>query len=264
MLVNAVENPLLTLSRSGGLRFSCRVPEYLHPNTEEERLYVYKHTPTLENQDYRDVYLEILGENGYSRWDARYEILLGNLLDPPVISKEVLFAPLDALRAKLHEPIPQKTEQDETFTDTPLSLGSRDLDLAKEALSKRGFSYIRQADGFHHWIRYGGDANNTDALLWENEGTVWLRTSIPDAELPTEATPITEIWSDTGIVSPTLAPVLPVSDKMLAVRAGKLSPLAIRRSRPVLRKPEIHLKKALLGYGAFLMETRVSLDLMLK
>ena len=238
VLVNAVENPLLTLSRSGGLRFSCRVPEYLHPNTEEERLYVYKHTPMPENPGYREIYLEILGEKGYSRWDARYEILLGNLLDPPVISKEVLFAPLDALRAKLHEPLPEKIEQDETFTDTPSPFGSRDLDLAKEALSKRGFSYIRQADGVHYWIRYGGDANNTDALLWENEDTVWLRTSILDAELPMEATPITEIWSDTGIVAPILAPALPISDKMLAVREGKLSPLAIRRPRPVLRKPE--------------------------
>ena len=153
VLVNAVANPLLTLSRSGGLRFSCRVPEYLHPDTEEERLYVYKHTPTLENPNHRDIYLEILGEKGYSRWDARYEILLGNLLDPPVISKEVLFAPIDAFRAKLHEPIPQKTEQNKTSTDTPSSLGSHNLDLAKEALSKRGFSYIRQAGGFHHWIR---------------------------------------------------------------------------------------------------------------
>ena len=238
VLVNAVANPLLTLSRSGGLRFSCRVPEYLHPNTEEERLYVYKHTPTLENPNHRDIYLEILGEKGYSRWDARYEILLGNLLDPPVISKEVLFAPIDALRAKLHEPVPQKIEQNETFTDTPSSLGSHNLDLAKEALSKRGFSYVRQADGFHHWIRYGGDANNTDALLWENEETVWIRTSTPNAELPTEATPITEIWYDTGIVPPTLAITPPISDKMLAVREGKLSPLAIRRPRPVLGKPE--------------------------
>ena len=238
VLVNAVDNPLLTMSRSGGLRFSCRVLEYLHPNTEEERLYVYRHTPMPENPDYRDVYLEILGEKGYSRWDARYEILIGNLLDPPVISKEVLFAPLNALRAKLHEPLSEKTEQDEVFANTPLSLGSRDLDLAKEALSKRGFSYIRQADGFYYWIRYGGDANNTDALLWENEETVWLRTSTSNAELPTEATPITEIWIDTGIMPSTLAPALPVSDKMLAVREGKLSPLAVRRPRPVLGKPE--------------------------
>ena len=237
VLVNAVANPLLTLSRSGGLRFSCRVPEYLHPDTEEERLYVYKHTPTLENPEHRDIYLEIFGEKGYSRWDARYEILLGNLLDPPVISKEVLFAPIDALRAKLHEPISQKTEQNETSIDTPSSLGSHKLDLAKEALSKRGFSYVRQADGFHHWIRYGGDANNTDALLWENEETVWLRTSTPNAELPMDATPITKIWYDTGIVPPTLDLAMPVSDKTLAVREGKLSPLAIRRSRPVMRKP---------------------------
>ena len=238
VLVNAVENPLLTLSRSGGLRFSCRVPEYLHPNTEEERLYVYKHTPTLENPYHRDVYLEIYGEKGYSRWDARYEILLGNLLDPPVISKEVLFAPIDALRAKFHEPVPQKTKQNETFADTPSSLGSHNLDLAKEALSKRGFSYVRQANGFHHWMQYGGDANNTDVLLWENEETVWLRTSTPNAGLPMEATPITEIWNDTGIMPLTLAPALPISDKMLAVRDGKLSPLAIRRPRPVLQKPE--------------------------
>ena len=238
VLVNSVANPLLTLSRSGGLRFSCRVPEYLHPNTEEERLYVYKHTPTLENPNHRDIYLEIFGEKGYSRWDARYEILLGNLLDPPVISKEVLFAPIDALRAKLHQPIGQNTEQNKTSTDTPSSLGSHDLDLAKAALSKRCFSYVRQADGFHHWIRYGGDANNTDALLWENEETVWLRTSTPNAELPTEATPITEIWYDTGILPPTLNLAMPVSEKMLAVREGKLSPLAIRRPRPVLRKPE--------------------------
>ncbi len=238
VLVNAVSNPLLAMSRSGGLRFSCRVPEYLHPNTEEARLYVYKHTPTLENPYHRDIYLEIFGEKGYSRWDARYEILLGNLLDPPMISKEVLFAPIDALRAKLHEPIPKKIKQNETVANTLSSLGSYNLDLAKEALSKRGFSYVRQAADFHHWIRYGGDANNTDALLWENEETVWLRTSTSHTELPMEATPITEIWSDTGIIPLTLAPALPISDKMIAVRDGKLSPLAIRRPRSVLRKPE--------------------------
>ena len=61
-LVNAVSNPLLTMTRSGGLRFSCRVPDYLHPEGEEERLYIYKHTPTAENPHHRDVYLEIFGE----------------------------------------------------------------------------------------------------------------------------------------------------------------------------------------------------------
>ena len=105
-LVNTVQAPLLTLSKSGGLRFSCRVLDYLHPNIEQERLYIYKHTLTQGKPNQRDVYLEIFGEEGYSRWDARYEILLGSLLDPPIIAKEVLFAPIDALRAELHEPSP--------------------------------------------------------------------------------------------------------------------------------------------------------------
>ena len=116
-LINIVSNPLLTISKSGGLRFSCRVLDYLHPNTEQERLYIYKHTPTSETPDQRDVYLEILGEEGYSRWDARYEILLGNLLDPPIIAKEVLFAPIDALRAELHEPIRLEDESSSTVIE---------------------------------------------------------------------------------------------------------------------------------------------------
>ena len=237
-LVNAVSNPLLTMTRSGGLRFSCRVQDYLHSEAEEKRLYVYKHTPTLENPHHRDVYLEIFGEKKFSCWDARYEILFGDLLNPPVISKEVLFAPIDALRAEFHEPIPQVTEQSKSVP-TPLpSLSSRNLNLAKDALLKRGFSYVRQENGVHHWIQYGGEVNNTDILLWESEDTVWIRTSTPDAGFPLEATRITDIWSDTRIVAPTLAITIPASDKMLAVQEGKLSPLAIKRPSPVLQKPE--------------------------
>ena len=237
-LVNSVVNPLLVLTKSGGLRFSCRIQDYLHSDTIEEKLYTHKHTPTLKNPYHRDVYLEIFGEKGYSRWDARYEILLGNLLDPPVISKEVLFAPLDALRVKLHEPAPDHI-QDQIVTHTPSSLGSQNLDLAKEAFLKRGFIYLRQENGFHHWTQHGGDVSNTEVLLWENEDTVWVRTLTPDAGLPMEATPITDIWNKTGIVPPTLASTLPVSDNMLVVQEGKLSPLAVRRPAPVLHKPEV-------------------------
>ena len=105
-LVNAVANPLLTLTKSGGLRFTCRVMDYLHPKTEQARQYIHKHIPTPENPHHRDVYLEIFGEEGYNRWDARYKILFGNLLDPPVITASVLFALIDVLRAALHEPAP--------------------------------------------------------------------------------------------------------------------------------------------------------------
>ena len=166
-LVNIVANPLLTITKSGGLRFSCRVRDYLHPNTEAARQYIYKRTPTPENAYQQEVYLEIFGDKGFNRWDGRYEILLGTLLEPPVISKEALFAPIDALRDTLHQPVMlgEKDLQSVVLDHpvAPASLGSHNLDL------------------------------NVDPFL---------------------------------------------SDTLLAVRDGKLSPLAIKRPSAVLQKSE--------------------------
>ncbi len=119
-LVNAVMNPLLTLLKAGGLRFSCRVPDYLHPNTTDARQYVHKYLPDIDHTRDRDVYARIVGDKGFTRWDARYEILKGNLLDPPIISKDVLFAFLDVLRELLHEPAPasELDTTDEGIVDT--------------------------------------------------------------------------------------------------------------------------------------------------
>ena len=240
-LVSVVENPLLTLTKSGGLRFSCRIPDYLHGNTEEARLYIYKDAPTPENPHHRDVYLEILGEAGYSPWDARYELLLGDLLDPPVIAKGVLFSAIDMLRSELHVPQllgperPLPTSQS-VITSLP-SFGSHKLDLAKEAFLKRRFSYIEEEDGFHHWTARDSADNATDVVLWETDGGVSIRASTSDLGLPTKDTLITDVWDDTGILPPITADP-PVSDTVLAVREGTLSPLAIKRSSPVLQKPE--------------------------
>jgi hypothetical protein len=119
-LINAVMNPLLTLLKSGGLRFSCRVPDYLHPHTTDAKQYVHKHLPKTDHHRDRDIYVEIIGDKGYTRWDARYEILTGSLLNPPLISKDVLFAFLDVLREPLHEPAPASELDltDETLVDT--------------------------------------------------------------------------------------------------------------------------------------------------
>ena len=240
-LVNVVGNPLLTLTESGGLRFSCRVSDYLHRNTEAERLYICKDAPTPENPHHRDVYLEILGEAGHSPWDARYELLLGDLLDPPVIAKGVLFSAIDMLRSELHVPQllgperPLPTSQS-VITSLP-SLGSHKLDLAKEALLKRGFSYIGEEGGFHHWTARDSADNATDVVLWETDAGVWIRASTSDLGLPTKDTLITDVWDDTGILPPITADP-PVSDTVLAVREGTLSPLAIKRLSPVLQNPE--------------------------
>ena len=234
-LVNIVKDPLLTLCKSGGLRFSCRVQDYLHPNTEQSKLYIYKDTLTSEDSHQRDVYLEIFGEKRHTRWDARYEILLGNLLAPPVIAKEVLFAPIDALRVKLHEPVLSKENGlVEAAPTVPASLGSRDLDLAKEAFLKRGFSYAQQEKGYHHWKHPDSGASSTGVLLWERDGVVWVRASTADTGLPTRSTPIVEVWGDTGILAPISAMWTSVVPEMIHVREEELSPLAIKRPPPVL------------------------------
>ncbi|MYH80971.1 type IV toxin-antitoxin system AbiEi family antitoxin domain-containing protein [Candidatus Poribacteria bacterium] len=235
-LVNAAANPLLTMSKSGGLRFSCRIPGYLHPNTQQARLYVYNRSLTAENPYQHGAYLEIVGEKGHNCWDARYEILIGNLLDPPMLSKEILFAPIDALRAKLHEPVSQDIQHKESIPDAPYSLGSGKLDLAKEAFFKHGFSYLREEAGFHYWNRQGVEIGDTEVSLWESEGGVWVRASTSDAGLPTEPTLITDVWKDTGILPPLPGTGVPIDDKVLTIREGKLSPLGIKRPTPVLQK----------------------------
>ena len=241
-LVNAVANPLLTLTKSGGLRFSCRTPYYLHPNTEASRLYIYKDVPTHENGYQRDVYLEILGKDGHSPWDARYEILSGDLLEPPVIAKEVLFTSIDALRDELHASAPISAEKPIPTSDTYIlslsSLGSHKLDLAKEAFLKRELVYVKHENEFHYWTQHDDVKSDIDILLWERDGTVWVRASTSILGVPTADTPITSVWDDTGILPPISEIEHPVSEQMLAVREGKLSPLAIKRSDPVLQKAE--------------------------
>lgn len=253
-LVNIVNNPLLTLTKSGGLRFSCRVQDYLQPNTEAAKLYIYKDIQTEENVYQRDVYLEIFGEEGHNRWDARYEILIGNLLEPPVVDKEVLFAPIDALRAKLHQPVPDNSEGKQIITRIPLSLGSENLDLAKEALLQRGFSYIRQDDDVHHWAKSEETDITKKVLLSESEGIIFIRASTPDSGLPTQPTPITHVWDDTGISSLIDGAKTPILDKIEQVQKDELSPLAIKRPPPVLEQDDNSEKDEILQRDVFQVE----------
>ena len=242
-LVNFVSKPLLVLTKSGGLRFSCRVPDYLHANTEEARFYIYKDVPIAGDDSYqREVYLEMLGEEGHSPWDNRYELILGDLLNPPVITKEVLFASIDALRAEIHAPEPlqtgrKKRTQPDSIVLMPSS-NSHKLDLAQEALLQRGFFYLREENDSHHWSRTAGEDSDTDVLLSERDGIVWIRAATSAVELPMEDTPITDVWDDTGILPPIPATQLPVSANVAAIREGKLSPLAIKRPSLLLQKPE--------------------------
>ncbi|MYF99831.1 hypothetical protein F4212_11995 [Candidatus Poribacteria bacterium] len=224
-LLSTSANPLLTLTKSGGLRFTCRIQDYLHPDSDEAKYYIYKHSPE-KNPDHSDIYLEICGDKGYSRWDMRYEILIGNLLNPPHITKEVVFAPINRLRAALHGPdsTPKKFKHNVILR----SLNSVNLNLAKEAFLKRSFSYECGINDFHYWQR-----NGASAALWEDQDTVWVRSGTPDTEIPIHAVPITDIWNDTGIPGQ-----MPFSEIVRSIREGELSPLAIKRLPPKLRKQQ--------------------------
>lgn len=231
-LINATTNPLLTVTANGGLRFSCRITDYLHQKSEEERYYIYKHTPTSNDPYNSEVYLEIIGEKGYSCWDARYEIILGNILEPPVMDLNVMQAHIDTLRNEIHQPIPPRKNLKPlllSVNDIPDTLGSQKLDLAKEALLKRGFTYAHNENGVFSWYRRIDGIDTVLVSLWEEEGAVWIRASKPKVGLPTEATHITDVWVDTGIKPK-------VSDKLRAVRDGKLSPLSLKRPKTVLHK----------------------------
>lgn len=109
-LLTLTPNACLTLSKSGGIRYSCRSPDYVHPRSTEEREYIA--TYNQETGTREALYLEIFGDKGLSRWDAQYEIITGNLFDLPVIEDvEALFEIIDTLKSKIHIPAPPKQEK---------------------------------------------------------------------------------------------------------------------------------------------------------
>ena len=113
-LCELTENPLLVISKSGGLRFECRTPGYIHPKTEQRSVATWKN-----HHEHKELYLEIFGEKGLSRYDARYEIYTGSLLNIPVIDHHALFEIVDELREQIGEPRPEKATAKPQPTQTP-------------------------------------------------------------------------------------------------------------------------------------------------
>ena len=113
-LCDLTENPLLVISKSGGLRFECRTPGYVHPKTNQRYVATWKN-----HHKHKDLYLEIFGEKGLSRYDARYEIYTGSLLDIPVIDHHALFTIVNDLLAEIGEPRPEKSKSTLKTIQTP-------------------------------------------------------------------------------------------------------------------------------------------------
>lgn len=112
-LCQFTEKPLLVISKSGGLRFECRTPDYIHPKKDQRAVATWKN-----HHAHKDLYLEIFGEKGLSRYDARYEIYTGSLLNIPVIAPEAILEIVDDLREQIGEPQPEKRKTTATSTHT--------------------------------------------------------------------------------------------------------------------------------------------------
>ena len=113
-LCQLTENPLLVISKSGGLRFECRTPGYIHPKTDQRYVATWKN-----HREHEQLYLEIFGEKGLSRYDARYEIYTGSLLNIPTIDPHALFEIVDQLREQIGEPRPERSTAKPQPTHTP-------------------------------------------------------------------------------------------------------------------------------------------------
>ena len=125
-LINTVKDPLVVLTQDGDLRFTCRIPDYLHPNTVSDKLYIRKHPPTQPDpMESGDVYVIIKGDKDYSVWDARHEILMGSVFNPPLISSDVLFALLRSFSGRLRCPVWRSP--DRRRVHTPKALATKDV-----------------------------------------------------------------------------------------------------------------------------------------
>ena len=113
-LCELTENPLLVISKSGGLRFECRTPGYIHPKTDQRYVATWKN-----HHEHQELYLEIFGEKGLSRYDARYELYTGSLLNIPVIDHHALFEVLKDLQEQIGEPCPERHTAKPKPTQTP-------------------------------------------------------------------------------------------------------------------------------------------------
>ena len=119
---------------------------------------------------------------------------------------------------------------------------------------QRGFSYLRKDLDVHYWTQSEETDGGEDVLLSERDGVVWLRASTHNSGLPTQPTPITDVWDDTCISYPIDIAKPPIRRKINQVRKDELSPLAIKRPPPVLDQEDNTEKDEILQRDVFQIE----------
>lgn len=209
--------PIVTISKSGGVRFTCRTPNYLHSNQKCDKEYI----GVWESQKERtSLYLEIFSEKGLSRWDARYEIVEGDLFNIPVIESDKLFSVIDNLKNEIHVAPPEKIQ------NTKVS-------IPKEK-PKNKFKYVAGLPIDLEWIKSGNDEFKSRRGDYPCEVTkhkkshgsaqFYLKQS---GEIQAYCHNCGKGWKVRGVSR---------EEKVSQVRSGQISHLALSRKKSKLKK----------------------------
>ena len=222
-LYELTENPLLVISKSGGLRFECRTPGYVHPKTDQRYVATWRN-----HHEHQDLYLEIFGEKGLSRYDARYEIYTGSLLNIPVIDHPALFEILNDLQEQIGEPRPEKSTPQPKPTQRPEKRQKAGNTTSVKIIDglPEGITWRERKDGSFESVR--GDypcpvtkhTNSHGAAQYYRQTNGQIDAFCHNCKKP---------W------------IVKHSDRRThinEIRAGRLSPLAIHRKAVKLTKDE--------------------------
>ena len=215
-----ISNVSVIISKSGGFRMSAWVP-FVRPKTEQM---VARHEWIDLETGKKDgeTYAEILSEKGLARIDGRYLLAVGDIAKWPVLTEEGFLKPLTwltPLDARLVQPNCGAIVEEELGADLPKDLAWRDgryvlisvrrYDCGMGHKSNPTVEYRKYSDGRIVKNCYAGCGEKIVRRGWDSDES-------------------------------TLTNV----EKIEAIRAGNLSPYAIRRVPPKLVKESFEIALA--------------------
>ena len=124
--------------------------------------------PRTENPHQRDVYLEIIAENGYTRW-MRAANSTWNLLEPPIIPKEVLLR-LSTRCAPHFTNLPRLEKMDTKLPAYATIFGDAATESRKECVCQTRILLYPTRKRFPYWRLPSGKPSDAYVLCGKTKG----------------------------------------------------------------------------------------------
>lgn len=214
-------HPIITISKSGGVRFTCRTPDYLHPKRNADREYI---GVWDKNGNRTVLYLEIFSDKGLSRWDARYEIVDGDLFNIPVIDAKDLFVVINDLKNQIHVP-PSTKENAKPPKPPPASKKKSKTEDVDEIYGlPSDLEWVKSGDGDYKSRRGDYPCKVTNHRKSQGSTQYYLK---PTGEIQAFCHNCSKTWIVRSVDQKEL---------IVKVRSGEVSPLSLTRKPSKLEK----------------------------